>query len=579
MSSTQKCSTYIVNRFVANIISCPPLASLVVGGSIHLFSFVNATFAGDDYLANILSNLSGKPVYGLGQLLIPFLVPFGVTSIGKLLSQQRQSELLGEFPEMNPDLIFKLNKEGKILYANPSVHKSLLRLELPEDQPESLLPPDFCNLVNGVYGQDSQSIASHCVGEIDLEFLFSGRTQGDSVFVSGRDTTELHRAQRRLKVAQSRVDDMINYLDQAFSNYGQDGDGLESSYIGVLKALMSPLDTDDNTNTPPTHVFLAEIKENLVNGFVYTRDDQAEIQRFDQEVVIDPQQERYAILEGINKLTWANWETDSKSIELFQERFHPLVRSQVGIIERFAAYNSGRIAIIAFYKGQQLTELEAKVLKELVVFTSGLHRISHERQETEKAFIYTVDSLARASEANDEDTGDHIIRINEYSRAIAQQMALPDDFIKTIHYSAQMHDVGKIHVSPNILKKPGRLTPEEIEKMKEHPQFGAKILGDSKRLSMAAEIANAHHEKYNGKGYPLGIAGEDIPLSARIVSITDVYDALRQKRVYKPAFSHKKAMEIITIGDGRTSPDEFDPKVLTAFKEIHEEMANIFDRY
>jgi HD-GYP domain-containing protein (c-di-GMP phosphodiesterase class II) len=334
----------------------------------------------------------------------------------------------------------------------------------------------------------------------------------------------------------------------------------------------------DTTYTPPTHIFMAEIKDNLVRGFVYTHNQQ-EIEQLATEVVIDPTQEKYAILEGINKLTWANWEEEEETIAAFQNRFHPLVQSQVGTIERFAAYNSGRIAIIAFYKGRRLTGIDAKVLKELVVFASGLHRISHERQETEKAFIYTVESLARASEANDEDTGDHIVRINEYSHAIAQRLGLDDDFVRTIRYAAQMHDVGKIHIHPNILKKPGRLTKEEITEMKEHPIFGAKILGNSPRLAMASEIASAHHEKYNGKGYPLGLSGEEIPLSARIVTITDVYDALRQKRVYKPAFSHEKTMAIITKGDGRTSPDEFDPRILAAFIEIQAEMAAIFDRF
>ena len=266
-------------------------------------------------------------------------------------------------------------------------------------------------------------------------------------------------------------------------------------------------------------------------------------------------------------------------MESFQDRFHPFVRDKIGTIERFATFNSGRIALIAFYKGRKLTDFDAKVLKGLAVYANGLHRIAHEQKQTEQAFEYTVNSLARASEANDEDTGDHIIRLNEYSRALATQMKLPDDFIRTIHYSAQMHDVGKIHVNPEILKKPGQLTQEEFHEMQSHPGYGAKILGDSPRLAMAAEIALGHHEKYNGNGYPFGLSGEEIPLSARIVALADVYDALRQKRVYKPAFSHEKTMDIICNGDGRTNPNEFDPKVMKAFKEIEIEMAQIFDSY
>ena len=96
---------------------------------------------------------------------------------------------------------------------------------------------------------------------------------------------------------------------------------------------------------------------------------------------------------------------------------------------------------------------------------------------------------------------------------------------------------------------------------------------------MAREIALYHHEKYNGKGYPHGIAGDDIPLSARIVALADVYDALRQERVYKPAFSHNKAVHVITEGDGRTLPGDFDPQVLAAFKRIEKNLDQIFQRY
>lgn len=115
--------------------------------------------------------------------------------------------------------------------------------------------------------------------------------------------------------------------------------------------------------------------------------------------------------------------------------------------------------------------------------------------------------------------------------------------------------------------------------MKAHPVYGARILGDSPRLIMAREIALHHHEKYNGTGYPHGIKGDAIPLSARIVALADVYDALRQKRVYKPAFSHDKAVNIITEGDGRTLPDDFDPQVLAAFSRIKKKLDYTFCNY
>ncbi len=177
----------------------------------------------------------------------------------------------------------------------------------------------------------------------------------------------------------------------------------------------------------------------------------------------------------------------------------------------------------------ELNELDARVLKGLTIFAQSLKLISNQVSETEDAFIYTIEALARAAEASDEDTGRHIARVNEYSKCLADELGLDAQFVRKIHYSAQMHDVGKIYLHPSLLGKPGSLTVEESAQMTQHTIHGAKILGDAPRLEMARQIALAHHEKYDGSGYPFGLKGEAIPLAARIVSVADVYDALRQK--------------------------------------------------
>ncbi|MBW1940654.1 MAG: HD domain-containing protein, partial [Deltaproteobacteria bacterium] len=205
--------------------------------------------------------------------------------------------------------------------------------------------------------------------------------------------------------------------------------------------------------------------------------------------------------------------------------------------------------------------------------------VKRSQKETEEAFFYTIQALARASEASDEDTGNHIIRVGSYARTIAERLGLPETFCKQIYYFAQMHDVGKIHIPTDILCKPGKLTEKEWAIVKGHCKTGAKIIGDSPNLQMAREIALTHHERWDGSGYPAGLKGNEIPLAGRITMLVDIYDALRCERAYKPAFDHEKSFAIITWGDSRIQPTHFDPQLLEAFKNVHKKFKEISEKF
>lgn len=207
-------------------------------------------------------------------------------------------------------------------------------------------------------------------------------------------------------------------------------------------------------------------------------------------------------------------------------------------------------------------------------------QIAHLQTETEEAFQLSIGLLARAAEIHDEGTGNHIVRVNEYSYYLARLLDMPEAFCDEIRYSAQLHDVGKMAVDSAVMKKHGHLTAHDREEMNRHTVYGHRILSASDRLHMAAEIALNHHEKWDGTGYPAGKRGEEIPIAARIVQLADVYDALRSARVYKSALSHAEACHILLKGDERIDPaGHFDPRLRALFAKHHHGMDKIWRRF
>jgi len=225
-------------------------------------------------------------------------------------------------------------------------------------------------------------------------------------------------------------------------------------------------------------------------------------------------------------------------------------------------------------------------LKEFSDFLANHNRIleSEVKERTRQllsSYRETIATMTRAASYKDEETGAHVARISFYTVDLAQALGLDAEFCDTIHFASPMHDVGKIAIPDAILGKPGGFEPHEWEIMKTHAGLGEKLLRgtDSPYLVMGAEIAGAHHERWDGGGYPVGLKGETIPFSARIMNICDQYDALRSKRPYKEAFSHERTIEIITAGDGRTMPSHFDPAVLEAFKGCVGRFRDIFEAH
>ncbi|MDD3147519.1 MAG: response regulator [Candidatus Riflebacteria bacterium] len=265
--------------------------------------------------------------------------------------------------------------------------------------------------------------------------------------------------------------------------------------------------------------------------------------------------------------------------------------------EKVRAFSSGGVDYVT--KPFNIDEVLARVKTHLKLQTMqrelqrhSLHLedlVQEKIQEISDAQLATITALANLAESRDDATGGHIERTQDFCRALAEQLRkrsayalqIDDVFVNNLYFAAPLHDIGKVGIRDSILLKPGKLSPDEFEIMKTHVMIGVKTLEsirgrypDNEFLNMGINITRYHHEKWDGKGYPEGLAQTKIPLCARIMALADVYDALRSRRPYKPPFSHDVSCNIIFESSG----SHFDPEVVAAFKEIHYDLSCIRDR-
>ena len=280
------------------------------------------------------------------------------------------------------------------------------------------------------------------------------------------------------------------------------------------------------------------------------------------------------------------------------------ISAQTDTPDKVAAFALGGVDFVS--KPFQFAEVQARVATHL-----RLHRLTRELEQHNARLEAAVDEKSRAladaqqatllamvqlASSRDDDTGGHIDRTRRFCRRLTEAMRdlprpprlgeplLDDAFIDHMYAASALHDVGKVGIPDAILLKRSRLTEAEFEVMKSHAVIGANTLSAviarypaNRFLEIGLEICRHHHERWDGTGYPDALAGEAIPLSARIMAVADVYDALRAFRPYKAALDHGAVVRIILHGDDRTSPDHFDPWVLKAFAAVADDFAALYD--
>ncbi len=266
------------------------------------------------------------------------------------------------------------------------------------------------------------------------------------------------------------------------------------------------------------------------------------------------------------------------------------------VLDKVRAFAVGGVDYIT--KPFQFDEVQARVNTHLKLWHLQQELEKHNRQlgklvqaqvkkisDTQMAMIF---ALAKLAESRDDDSGMHLERVQAFCKKLAEGLAkaprfgrqVDAKFIENIYYASPLHDIGKVAIPDRIVLKPGKLTPEEFEVMKTHAALGADKLEAVQRqfpgnalLDMGIAIAKFHHEKWNGGGYPLGLAGEAIPLPARIMAVVDVYETLRAKRCYKDAFSHEQSVGIIVS----SSETHFDPEIVKVFIDLQEDFRAVRD--
>lgn len=263
--------------------------------------------------------------------------------------------------------------------------------------------------------------------------------------------------------------------------------------------------------------------------------------------------------------------------------------------DKIKAFQNGGVDYIQ--KPFEIAEVNARVKThlrlhdlqmELEKHNEHLNQLVKEKvKEISESQMATIFALAKLAEFRDDKTGKHINRTQLLCRLIAEKLSIhfknkyriSTEFIENLEKASPLHDIGKVGIKDAILLKPGKLTPAEFEEIKQHTTLGANKLREvfsnypnNKFIEIGIEIAQSHHEKWDGGGYPEGLVGDAIPLSARIMALSDVYDALRSKRVYKDAYSHVKACEIIIEERGK----HFDPLIVDIFIEFDQELKKAY---
>jgi PAS domain S-box-containing protein len=441
--------------------------------------------------------------------------------ITELVHLSDEVRRLSAFPVLDPDMVLQLDPRGRVLYANPAAEDWLYaRNSRQRKDLERLFPRDLRERIRAVLESDGSSVA-----EVEAEgrfwrFLLRAFPDRRSVMATVTDVTSLRRTARER----------------------------EMYYQALQNALHGVCITDRNGR-------ILYVNRTFADLYGYT----PEQARGKNPRLLNPGRDVYR----------ENGIDDEAYDRLFGGMWEALLDDRRGFWEGdlINRRRDGSLIWVRLY----VSAIRDESGRAVAFFATPMD-LTAKRGEEAEARLSLYRAITLTAEARDQETGAHLDRIGAYTRLLAERMGLGAKFRDDIALMSPFHDIGKVGIPDGILLAPRRLTPDELEIMRTHPLIGHNILKGRVSLEMAAEVALRHHEKWDGTGYPGGLAGEAIPLSARLTALADVYDALRSRRPYKEPWSHEEARAWILGQSGR----HFDPSVAALFGELEGEFDRIF---
>jgi HD-GYP domain-containing protein (c-di-GMP phosphodiesterase class II) len=554
--------------------------------------------------------------------IVPYLVPIFVQAFSKsyVKFSSRHKEMLLSLPARRRDPVFLMNPDGSILLSSGKTHENFEERGIQS--------------IGDLLDKEGKARVMHCLDEGSEECgpvecysppfnkwykIKTGKSERGRIFLVWlEDITSRLQLNEKLSKIRDFSDDLIRDLSDLIE---------EDTSFSKLAGLMIDLGYEG--------VFIARIYDSGLEGLAYR---QGKRPGYNEYIEPDISSDGIAgsidmeisapikISKESNAPIWLSRRKERLSYdevgaggsfgniytqEEFRRAYHfdeRVIQFIGSSIRNFINYHEGDISIIAFNLNRSIESEDLLAMEVIVNSARSVSTLLSLATENERKFLQSVTGLCAAAEYSDEITGMHILRVNEYSRLLAEKLGIEKKGQTHIGQVAAMHDIGKVAM-PHLIKLNRAFTPEERREMEMHTIYGAQIIermmnccGQSEpRLAMAYEIALNHHQMWNGAGYPPIIdatgrrctlssktrseydalrpaKGTEIPLTARIVSLADTYDALRSARQYKPGLSHEKTMDIIRLDDrsGLRGEDRFGADVLETFNLYQHTIAEIY---